>query len=289
MQPRVKALILGALPCCLAADLPPAAITRTILPQADAPAPGSIVTLAKGDTVLAAKPGWLVAARLKQTIDAEVGGKHIRIDAGKILPAAAYQGNGPTGLPVGATVYCGQESDAARKVSGLFTAIAAKVSDDRSGILADPSLCLVDSDGGGRFDHVLFVRGTKPPVINPIPDTPYAAQPDFVAPGESYIRIVYKGATVGGGLRFQLIYRNHGIDEEFRTFNMPDDNGGLSKILPMSYLDPGPLPRQIQIAGAAFTILERDDARYIIKVRIDRPFERRPFGITVTRVMLLWF
>ena len=71
MQPRVKALILGALPCCLAADLPPAAITRTILPQADAPAPGSIVTLAKGDTVLAAKPGWLVAARLKQTIDAE--------------------------------------------------------------------------------------------------------------------------------------------------------------------------------------------------------------------------
>ena len=289
MRSWVKALIVGALPCCLAAEPPPAAITRTILPRTDAPAPGTVLTLAKGDTVLAAKPGWLVAARLTQAIDTEVGGRHIQIDAGKILPGAAYQGEGPSGLPAGAAVYCGQQSDATRKVSGLFTAIAAKVSNDRSGVLADPGLCLADSDGDGRFDHILFVRGTKPPVINPLPDTAYASQRDFVAPGESDIGIVYKGPTGSGGFRFQLVYRNHGVVEEFRTFNVLDDNGGLSRVEPMSYLDAGPLPRPMQIAGTAFTILERDDARGTIRVRIDRPFERRPFGITVIRVMMLWF
>lgn len=155
----------------------------------------------------------------------------------------------------------------------------------------DPTLCLADTNDDGRFDEVVSLRGgrSKPPLKGSIPEIRYSSQENVPAPGNSQLRIIYRGGGASGPLRFQLIYTNDGTEEEFKTLNAVDERGDLIRSPRDSYVKVEHLPQSIEIAGTKLTILSHDARTKVARIRIDRPFERRAFGLTVTRVILLWF
>jgi hypothetical protein len=281
-------LIMQAISCCATAQVIPRR-SRTILPAEPARPTGTVVSLKRGELLGRARPGWTEVAVLKDARQIPFGSKMVDLKSGSILVRAYYQGNGDSGLPSGAAVYCGQTSYAMNRASGLFGIIAASAQQRNSNVVYDPNLCVADTDGNGSLDSALRIKAGNQSEIAKIDEAAFDKQFDVPVPGDSRIEIRYMGLTSKGAARFRLLYVAEGRDEQFLKFRYADEQGRLTELNREIELPTSELTKSNEIAGLRFSISQVDKGAGTIVARIERDFVRTTFGLTVERLILLWF
>lgn len=219
-----------------------------VLPGEDKLAPGTEITVGKGEIFYRRPVGRSLTALLGAELALTVGGKST------ILPAGAR-------LEVARTIVLEHGTPSLGKSGRTFCAPAERESDDHV-----PQFCFFDSDGDGLVDKAFLAgvrrkTGLEPVAIKP---TPVSLASDVPLPGESEARIRF-----AGNLRFDLE-----VVEEGKSLSYSNGRTALKK---------SKLPADVSFFGGSFTVLSYDSATDQARIRWNSGFSEGEYSISRTR------
>jgi hypothetical protein len=258
---------------------------RMILPASEPRPDGTTLTLQPGDVVGAARPGWAEVAVVEAGGERALDRGTLRLKPGAILVRSRPVGAGADLIGGETTIYCGQQNYAVMRSSGLLTGLVALREVAASQVFAEPNTCLADTDADGQFDTVLRLAGAKPPVITSIAPLAYTRRERFPIPGRSAITLRYRGLNANGAARFAIDYVDEGHNEEFREIRFVSSDGTGHAFAPTFELPANGMGQSV--AGLELAVLSVAPATRAAMVRLDHDFRETPFGLTVTRTLLL--
>lgn len=235
---------------------------------AEGVAPGTELTVKRGDVILRNPVGRAWTAVLGGDVTLAIADKNEVIPAGTDLQVA--QAGGDAGRRLEASqVYCSASRlDSGKAAANLLTlGLAGRA--HRTGVLTQ--FCLVDSDGDARVDRAFLVGSKRPedqkPI--PIPPTPVTVAHDVPLPGESEARLRFAGQA---GL-----FDNLGFDLEVVENGKP-----LSYSNGRTLVSKATLPRDVRVFGASLTVLSYDPATKTARIRVNNGFPAVEYGVSTT-------
>lgn len=218
-----------------------------ILPVEDKLAPGTELTVRKGDIFYRRQLGRSLTATLGGTLDVTVDGKSTTLPTGIALEVArnVIIEHGAQPLPGTGRTFC-VPADGGRKASAV-------------------RFCLFDTDRD-EFVDMAFLEGVRRPDLQPvaIKPTPVSIKSDVPLPGESEARLRF-----AGNLRFDL--------------EMVEEGKRLSYSNGRTVVKKSKLPAEVSIFGASFTVLSYDGQTDEARIRWKSGFPAEEYSITPAR------
>ncbi|HEX8623734.1 MAG TPA: hypothetical protein VF782_01510 [Allosphingosinicella sp.] len=243
-----------------------------ILQVEDKLAPGSEITVRKGEVFYARPVGRAFMAVLGGDLTLTIAGKSVTLPAGTQLNVARKVAGKAAGqLDDPARVFCTPTKknwNMAKGIANLLT-LSLFASSQRTDVFTQ--FCVVDSEGDGMVDKAFLAGARKPEDLQPvtIEPTPISVSSDVPLPGESEARLRFAGG-VG-------ILGNLGIDLE-----VVEEGNRLSYSNGRTLLKKSKLPRDVNIFGASFTVLSYDSETKEARIRWNSGFLPAEYGITTT-------
>jgi hypothetical protein len=243
-----------------------------ILAADDSLAPGTEITVRKGEIFYRRPVGRAFMAVLGGELTLSIAGKSATLPAGTQLNVArGVAGKARDQLGDPALVFCTPTKsnwNMAKGVANLLT-LSLFASSQRT----DPftQFCVLDSEGDGLVDKAFLAGARKAEDLQPvaIKPTPVSVESDVPLPGESEARLRFAGG-VG-------ILGNLGIDLE-----VVEEGQRLSYSNGRTLLKKSKLPRDVNIFGASFTVLSYDSDTKEARIRWNSGFHESEYGITTT-------
>jgi hypothetical protein len=273
---RLRALLIVplALPLVAALNILVDQAPNTIMADGGSVAPGTVVTVRKGEIFYRQPLGRSHVAAVEAEVTFSFLGQPVVIGTDEHLLRSTISGTAGGLVGEGDALYCTPAKRTGRKrIVGLSEVAAVGMDLDAIARLrhVQTQSCLIDAGGDGSADKA-FVADTsnrEPIVPVAIAPTPIRQLGTARMPGESEARIKFDGPVgIIGNMSTTLQVVEEGVPLKF----------GNAQTL----FRGGSLPRTIEAFGASFTILSYDGKTKSAQIRIDRPFAPVEYGVHTT-------
>jgi len=272
-QRRLRALLLIPLMPALMANLNILVdqSSNVILADGGSVAPGSVVTVRKGEVFYRQPLGRSHAASLDGDVTFTFLGQAVTVGKGDQLIESKVSGAAAGLMGQLDALYCTPPKLTGKKrVVGLSELNEIGMDFEAIAKLRHVQVqsCLIDALGDGTMDRAFVADTSNRNEITAVSIAPAPFRKLGIArmPGESEARMVFNGpAGLVGTMSTSLQVVEEGKWLKF-------DNGQV-------FFGGGDLPRTVERFGGRFTILSYDGKTKSAQIRIDRPFDPVPYGV----------
>jgi hypothetical protein len=260
-----------ALPLVAALNVLVEQAPNIIMPEGGSAAPGSVVTVKKGEIFYRQPVGRSQAASVESDVGFSFLGQSVVIGRDEQLIRSTLSGTAADLVGAGDALYCTPAKATGRKrVVGLSEVAAVGMDLDAIKRLrhVQTQSCLIDSGNDGTADKVFIADTSNREEIVAITIAAVPIRKLGIArmPGESEARMKFDGPVgIIGNMSTTLQVVEEGMPLAF-------GNG-------QTLFRGGSLPRTVEALGGSFTILSYDGKTKTAQIRIDRPFAPVSYGV----------
>ena len=269
---RLRALLILplAFPLIAALNVLVVEAPNVIMAEGGSVAPGTVVTVKKGEIFYRQPVGRSQVAVPEAEITFSFLGQQVVIGAGEQLLRSTVSGRAGGLLWDVDTLYCTPAKRTGKKrVVGMSEVSAVGMDLDAIARLrhVQTQSCLIDKKSDGTLDLAFIADTSNREEIVPVAVAPVRIRKVGTAPmpGESEARMKFDGPVgIIGNMSTTLQIVEEGVPLAFGNAQT---------------LFRGTLPRTVESFGGAFTILSYDAKAKSAQIRIDRPFAPIEYGV----------
>lgn len=271
---RLRALLIVPLAFALTAALNVLVeqAPNTIMAEGGSVAPGTVVTVRKGEIFYRQPLGRSKAAALEAEVTFSFLGQPVVIGTSEQLILSTVSGRAGGLVWDTDALYCTPAKRTGKKrIVGMSEVSAVRMDPDAIARLrhVQTQSCLIDKGNDGTADQAFVADTSNREEIVPVPIAPTRIRKLGIAPmaGESEARMKFDGPV--------------GIIGNMSTTLEIVEEGQKLKFGNAQTLFRGSLPHTVETFGASFTILSYDGATKSARIRVDRPFAPVEYGVHI--------